>query len=224
MVGVALDLPRDLKLLGALRERLAEQGVRAEVREYLLSLLVFRDSRLPVCVFVGGNGRFYSWESGREHVGDVERAAAQLTDLASSPAGTAKQRPRALPVTFQRSYAGAVNQVSEVRADLAQVVEDFPAADDLVLLASELSTNSILHSRSGQLGRAFTVRVEVHPGRYAWLEVEDEGGEWIKRDPDDEHGRGLDILAVLAGDGNWGIESGETPGTRVVWACLDWPE
>jgi len=127
--------------------------------------------------------------------------------------------------TFDRSYPGEKKQVHQVRVDLAPVVAGFPAADDLILLASELVTNAVLHSRSGRPGEKFTVRAEVHPGHYAWLEVEDQGGGWAERDPnDDEHGRGLGILAYLAGDGNWGVEPGDTPGTRVVWARLDWPE
>jgi serine/threonine-protein kinase RsbW len=125
---------------------------------------------------------------------------------------------------LDRSYLGAKEQVHLVRADMAQVAESFPAVDDLVLIASEIAANAILHSRSGQPGETFTVRAEVHPGQYVWLEVEDKGGNWAKLDPgDDEHGRGLRILACLAGDGNWGVEPGDVPGTRVVWARLDWP-
>jgi hypothetical protein len=87
-VSAALHLDRDLELLGSLGDRLTGQGIRAEVRKHLLSLLVFRGSALPVCVFVSGNGRFYSWESGRsrEHVGDIDHAASQLAELVRSPA------------------------------------------------------------------------------------------------------------------------------------------
>jgi hypothetical protein len=82
MVSIALDLSRDLELLGVLQERLTKLGIHSEVREHLLTLVVFRGTRLPVCVFISGNGRFYSWDSTREHVGDVERAAAQLARIA----------------------------------------------------------------------------------------------------------------------------------------------
>jgi hypothetical protein len=100
MVSIALNLSRDLGLLGVLRERLAQLGIRAELREHLLSLVVFRDSRLPVCVFIGGNGRFYSWDGGRgrEHVADVDRTAAQLAKLASSPVKTGPRQRHALPM------------------------------------------------------------------------------------------------------------------------------
>jgi serine/threonine-protein kinase RsbW len=129
------------------------------------------------------------------------------------------------PVTFQRAYDGAASEVRRVRADLAPVAAGCPAADELVLLASELATNAIMHSRSGQPGATFTVRAELHHGDYAWLEIEDQGGDWTVRDgedQDDEHGRGLAIVAALAGDGNWGIETGASPESRVVWARLDW--
>ena len=90
MVSIALDLSRDLELLGVLKQHLAMLGVRSEVREHLLSLVVFRDSRLPMCVFISGNGRFYSWDSGRgrEYVEDVERAAAELAKRVNSPVNT----------------------------------------------------------------------------------------------------------------------------------------
>jgi anti-sigma regulatory factor (Ser/Thr protein kinase) len=225
VVSAALHLDRDLELLGLLGDRLTGQGIRAEVREHLLSLLVFRGSALPVCVFVSGNGRFYSWESGRgrEHVVNVDHAAAQLADLVRSPTQSMSLTPHALPVAFQRSYAGTTDQVALVRADLAQVAEGSPVADDLLLLASEISTNALMHSRSGLPGQTFTVRAELRPGRCAWLEVEDQGGDWVRRESDDEHGRGLAILACLVGAGNWGVELSEETGACVVWARLDWP-
>jgi serine/threonine-protein kinase RsbW len=125
--------------------------------------------------------------------------------------------------TFERSYPGTKEQVREVRTDLAAVVQDCPFADDLVLLASELSANAVVHSRSGQPGGAFTVRAEVRPGDYVWLEVEDQGGPWIEREPGEERGRGLALVACLAGEGNWAIRDGSAPGIRVVWARLGWP-
>jgi anti-sigma regulatory factor (Ser/Thr protein kinase) len=123
---------------------------------------------------------------------------------------------------FDRSYPGREDQVREVRADLALIVDGCPFTDDFVLLASESCTNAVVHTRSGLPGGVFTVRVEIRPGECAWLEVEDQGGSWIEQDPDDEHGRGLALVAYLAGEGNWTIEDGSTPGTRVVRARLDW--
>jgi anti-sigma regulatory factor (Ser/Thr protein kinase) len=134
-------------------------------------------------------------------------------ETASRPDGTA----------YKRSYPGTREQVREVRADLAAVVKGYPFADDFILLASELSTNAVMHSKSGHQGGVFTVRAEVRPGDYAWLEVEDQGGPWIERDPGEERGRGLALVACLAGEGNWAVQDGSVPGTRVVWARLGWP-
>jgi serine/threonine-protein kinase RsbW len=125
--------------------------------------------------------------------------------------------------TFHRSYLGTNDQVQQVRKDLTPLVDGCPLADDFVLLASELSTNAVVHSRSGLPGGVFTVRAEVRPGDYAFLEVDDQGGPWIERPSGDDHGRGLVLVAALAGDGNWTVEDGDTPGTRVVRVWLDWP-
>jgi anti-sigma regulatory factor (Ser/Thr protein kinase) len=126
------------------------------------------------------------------------------------------------PVTFQRTYDGAPAEVWRVRADLATIAAGCPVADELVLLGSELATNAIMHSSSGEPGGTFAVRAELRHGDYAWLEVEDQGGDWtLREDQDDEHGRGLAIVAAIAGDGNWGTET-QTPLSFVVWARLAW--
>ena len=95
-----------------------------------------------------------------------------------------------------------------------------PVADDLVLLASELVTNAILHSRSGHPARTFAVRATLYPGDYAWVEVTDQGGGWTADEHDDEHGRGLAIVAAIAGDGNWGIDGDAA--SRTTWFRLNW--
>ena len=125
-------------------------------------------------------------------------------------------------VTFERDYPGVITQASRVRADLAEIAGSYPFADDLLLLASELATNSILHSRSGHPARTFTVRAIIYPGQYTWVEVIDQGGTWKKDEYDDEHGRGLAIVAGVAGVDNWGIDGDET--SRVAWFRIDWQE
>jgi hypothetical protein len=64
------------------------------------------------------------------------------------------------------------------------------------------------------------VRVTLHPRDYAWVEVIDQGGTWTADEFDDEHGRGLAIVAAVAGDGNWGID-GDTA-CRTAWFRLNW--
>jgi anti-sigma regulatory factor (Ser/Thr protein kinase) len=92
----------------------------------------------------------------------------------------------------------------------------------LVLLASELVTNAILHSRSGHPERFFTIRAVLYPGEYAWVEVIDEGGAWGDDQHDDEHGRGLTIVSAIAGESNWGIDGDAA--CRVAWFRLSWPK
>lgn len=124
--------------------------------------------------------------------------------------------------TFDRSYLGTIDQVRRLRADIAEVARAWPVADELILLASELATNAILHSRSGHTAQTFTVQATLYPGDYAWVEVADQGGTWTTDEHDDERGRGLAIVAAIAGDGNWGVD-GDGDG-RVAWFRLDWPQ
>lgn len=124
-------------------------------------------------------------------------------------------------ITFERDYPGTISQAQHVRADLAKLTADCPVTDDVILLASELATNAILHSRSGYPARTFTVRATLYPGDYAWIEVIDQGGPWNVDARDDEHGRGLAIVAAVAGDGNWGIDGDAA--ARAAWFRLNWP-
>jgi len=136
----------------------------------------------------------------------------------------ARSRARAArpPATaFERSYLGTIEQVREVCVDMTAITDGCPLSDDLVLITSELATNAIVHSRSGRPAGTFTVRVTLYPDDYAWVEVIDQGGAWAQDRHDDEHGRGLALVAAVAGDGNWGIEGDAA--CRVAWFRLDWP-
>lgn len=136
-------------------------------------------------------------------------------------AGNTAQRPA---VSFERVYDGLPSELRQVRADLAEAVDGRAEADDVIMVGSELAANAVMHSRSGQLGGTFTVRAELHD-TYAWVEVEDQGGDWTADDHQDndpdEHGRGLAIVQAIAGDGNWGTEPGDAPQSRVVWARIE---
>jgi hypothetical protein len=96
VLDLAVDVSRDLELLDVLRCCLSELGVRAEVREHLMSLVVFRSSPgLPVCVFISG-GTFYCWEDGfrRAPLLHVQGVAAELAQLANGTRDSANDNSR----------------------------------------------------------------------------------------------------------------------------------
>jgi anti-sigma regulatory factor (Ser/Thr protein kinase) len=106
--------------------------------------------------------------------------------------------------------------VHHVRRAVAKLLARCPAADDTVLIASELASNAIVHSASQ--GEFFTIRAELHPD-YVWLEAEDLGGPWHCAQPDDRP-HGLDVVEALTGPDGWGVET-TGDGGRIVWARLD---
>jgi anti-sigma regulatory factor (Ser/Thr protein kinase) len=120
---------------------------------------------------------------------------------------------------LHRAYPGRPEQISRVRADLTQLLDSCPFADELVLCASELATNAVRHSRSGLCGATFTVRAEIGIGCYARIEIEDRGGPWRAPEPGLDKYHGLDIVRTLAT--TWDIE-GDHLG-RTIWVRIDWP-
>ena len=87
---------------------------------------------------------------------------------------------------FTATYPGRADQVQHARRAVARYLAGSPAADDAVLIVSELAANAILHSASR--GEFFTVRAELHPD-YVWIEAEDLGGPWRRRQPDEPPAR-----------------------------------
>ena len=73
----------------------------------------------------------------------------------------------------RRVFAGSRDQVRQARDFVARVLGGCPAKDDAVLLASELATNAITHTASGDGGR-FTVTV-YQAGTWVRVEVHDAG-------------------------------------------------
>lgn len=118
---------------------------------------------------------------------------------------------------YTGTFHGRAEEVARVRKEIAAYLGECPAADDLVLIADELASNSILHTHSR--GGFFRVRCELSP-RSARIEVEDMGGPWRTR-KDDDRPHGLDIVEALTGPGAWGTERTPEDG-RIVWASLTW--
>jgi anti-sigma regulatory factor (Ser/Thr protein kinase) len=127
-------------------------------------------------------------------------------------------RQPATATHFTATYPGRADQVRHARRAVARHLAGCPAKDDVVLIASELASNAIVHSASR--GEFFTVRAELHAD-YVWVEAEDLGGPW-RRAPHDDRPHGLDVVEALTGPDNWGTEP-TSDGGRVVWARLDLP-
>ena len=127
----------------------------------------------------------------------------------------------ALPVLLgERRFAAQPAQVGAARRFLAVLLAGAPVAAEAVLCLSELASNAITHSRSGDRGGWFTVRAS-HAGGLIRVEVEDQGGPWAPGgNADVEGGRGLLIVAELATA--WG-RSGSGEAGWTVWFTLDCP-
>ncbi len=106
----------------------------------------------------------------------------------------------------------------EARRALEQIREIAPVIDDALLVASELTTNAILHS-GAEPGDEIQLRAELGTGVLV-IEVIDEGRSRTTphtRPPDTSSpgGFGLPVVAAIAR--RWGSERGD--GMR-VWAEL----
>jgi len=113
-------------------------------------------------------------------------------------------------------FPGVPEAVGTVRAYLKSLLDDHPMTTDALLLASEIATNAIRHSRSS--GRTFTVTVIEAADRLR-VEVTDLGGDRVPKvhdDVDAVNGRGLLLVATIAT--HWGVD-GDGNG-RTVWFVL----
>jgi two-component sensor histidine kinase len=141
---------------------------------------------------------------------------------ATQPAtATAEHAPgeEELAARYQTTYPGWANQVGNVRRDVAKHLAECPVIDNALLVASELATNSILHSRSR--GGHFTIRLELYRHSLR-VECHDAGGPWrARQEADNDRPHGLSIVEALAGPDGWGTKTTGDSG-RVVWATLTW--
>ncbi len=108
-----------------------------------------------------------------------------------------------------RVYRGDPGEVARVRRDLGAYLRGIAQADDVILVASELAANCVVHSGS----KMFVMRCEIF-ATYIWVESQDSGSEWNPRQPDDRP-HGTDLIELLSEE--WGTERGGG-GDRVTWA------
>jgi anti-sigma regulatory factor (Ser/Thr protein kinase) len=122
---------------------------------------------------------------------------------------------------YQRVFWARPDQVREARRFLQGILAGWPVSDDAVLCASELASNSVVHSASRQPGGTFTVSAEISQEDHVRVEVRDAGGRWNRRADGEGRPHGLDIARALAAD--FGI-AGDALTGWIVWARFDWPE
>jgi anti-sigma regulatory factor (Ser/Thr protein kinase) len=120
----------------------------------------------------------------------------------------------------RRAFSGCRDQVARARQFVAGELAGCPVADEAILCVSELATNAVRHTASGDGGK-----FEVIVQRWASLarvSVRDEGSAGMPTarsfDLVSESGRGLGLVAMVAD--RWG-QSGDGAG-RVVWFELSW--
>jgi serine/threonine-protein kinase RsbW len=181
------------------------------------------------------------------HVGSFRSARSSGSAGPSrfaGPSGSAGPVRPACPWT--RTFRGTPASVPEARRFVAELLAGCPAREVLMLCVSELSTNAIEHSDSGN-GGVFIVEVDLPRPGVARIAVTDEGGPSLptpasltqRRDPAlppglalppnpgllpdpgllSEGGRGLAMVAACTS--RWGYADAH-PG-RTVWAEACWP-
>jgi anti-sigma regulatory factor (Ser/Thr protein kinase) len=137
----------------------------------------------------------------------------------------ASQEPVPSVLWWTRDFRGDAAQVREVRRWIEDLLPDCDPRADLLLLASELSANAIVHTWSGEAGGRFSVGVEWTPASVR-LVIADQGSatapaigartgdaDWTA-----ESGRGLRLVNELADD--WGMVSHTRH--RWVWTDVQW--
>lgn len=139
---------------------------------------------------------------------DVAVLVARV-DLAGSPAGTT--------TGLRLAYESRQIDISQARHAVAEHLHGVGAAEtvveDAILVTSELLTNATLHAvppiELRVIGDETEIRIEVHD--HASYEPRKQ-----RPDAEDEHGRGLQIVAALAD--RWGTRP--TNAGKTVWCVL----
>lgn len=122
---------------------------------------------------------------------------------------------------WRRVFAGHQRELSKLRRWLASLLPECPARDDVASVATELGSNTLAHTASGEPGGWFAVEITWSP-LAVLIAVADCGGPGephVIDDPDGVHGRGLLVVQGLSARTGW---TGDHRG-RLVWAQVPWP-
>ncbi|WP_436771958.1 ATP-binding protein [Yinghuangia sp. YIM S09857] len=121
-------------------------------------------------------------------------------------------------VVWGLSFPGEPESVGEARHFVGALLAGWPCVDDARLVVSELATNAVQHTASGDGGR-FDVTVEIGADRVR-ISVRDSGSfqrPFVFVDAKERtgmSGRGLFLVAALSRD--WGVA--DLIGDCIVWA------
>jgi serine/threonine-protein kinase RsbW len=153
----------------------------------------------------------------------ARRGVAPAVPWDSTASGTAAFLSAGPPL--RRTFRGEPGQVPLARDFVRRYLNGrscpAEAVEDILVCATELATNAVLHSRSGLPGGHFSVEVAICAGRCVRVTVEDSGGLWVERGTgggDAGCGRGLRLVSALSAD--MGI-TGDASG-RMAWFCCRW--
>src|SRR5258707_3448093 len=80
------------------------------------------------------------------------------------------------PLWWSRRFQGEASQVREVRTWMEGFLPACAPLDDLVMIASELATNAVTHTRSGEPGGQFSADV-TWSAESARIAVGDQGSD-----------------------------------------------
>lgn len=115
---------------------------------------------------------------------------------------------------------GAPESIAVAREFTRKILHSCPNIDAIALVVSELTTNAVLHSRSGQGGTFRLWLLPINQGIAVF--VYDDGpptGATFDRGDVEDFGRGLQIVEHFATA--WG-SAGDTPGKHATWADMPW--
>lgn len=143
----------------------------------------------------------------------------ERSDPGQSPVGAVGHLTRvAAPMAElrrHRVFPGEECQLGILRRWLKSFLPDCTAQADVLSVATELATNAVRHTRSGQ-GGSFGVEI-THTQKTVRVTVIDSGAAGAPRvieDPDGETGRGLLLVSALSLETGF---AGDCTG-RQVWA------